>query len=160
MVTTAPSIGYISVYDYLTDGDMDIQEESGKDIGTDFFRGAPINLKSVGKLDFEKELFYGGEGFGMRYDSINRIVNAVLKVTEAELAAIYKYYYLHKDNGTDKDYLCFRKGAGDFYDGFHNKSGGAREYCEGFLTSVNDNWTHSESSLYEVLITFEEVLSG
>ena len=160
MVTIAPFIGYVSIYDYLTDGDMDIQEESGKTIGTDFLRGAPLNLKSTGKLDFDKELFYGGEGYGFRYDSIERIVTCVLKCTELEMSNIYKYYYLHKDNGTDKDYLCFRKGAGDFYDGFHNKSGTAREYCEGFLTFVNDNWTHTESTLYDVLLIFEEVLSG
>ena len=160
MVTTAPSIGYISVYDYLTDGDMDIQEESGKDIGIDFFRGAPINLKSTGKLDFDKELFYGGEGYGFRYNSIERIVSCVLKCTELEMSNIFKYYYRHKDNGNDKDYLCFRKAAGDFYDGFFNKSGGNREYCEGFLTFVNDNWTPTDGGLYEVMIQFEEVLSG
>ena len=160
MVTTPPLVGYVSVYDYLTDGDMDAQEEDGKTIGTDFFRGAPINLKSTGKLDFDKELFYGGEGYGFRYDSIERIVTAVFKCDENEMKNIYKYKYKHKDNGSSKDYLCFRKAAGDFYDGFFNKSGTEREYCEGFLTFVNDNWTPSESNLYEVMIIFEEVLSG
>lgn len=160
MVTTPPLVGFVSIYDYLTDGDMDIQEEAGKDKGADFCRGAPINLKSTGKLDFDKEIFYGGEGYGFRYDAIERIVTGVLEVTEEDLADIYEYYYKHKDNGSSKDYLCFRKGAGDFYDGFFNKSGGNREYCEGFLTFVNDNWTHTRSNLYEIMFVFEEVLSG
>lgn len=160
MVTTPPLVGYVSVYDYLTDGDMDIQEESGKSIGDDFFRGEPINLKSVGPLDFDKELFYGGEGYGIRYDSIERIVTCVLKCTETEMKKIWKYYYKHKDNGSKKDYLCFRKAAGDFYDGFFNKSGTERQYCEGFLTFVNDNWSKSDGFLYEIMIVFEEVLSG
>jgi len=159
-MATPPKIGYVSVYDYLTDGDMDNQEESGKDKGADFFRGEPINFKSVGPLDFDKELFYGGEGYGFRYDSIERIVTCVLKVNEEDLNDLFEYYYKHKDNGSSKDYLCWRKGSHDFYDGFKNKSGGSREYCEGFLTFVNDNWTKSDHFWYEVMIVFEEVLSG
>ena len=43
---------------------------------------------------------------------------------------------------------------------FFNASGDKREYCEGFLTNVVDVWTPSEQFFYEVMLIFEEVLSG
>ena len=159
MVTTPPTVGYVYIFDYLTDGDMDLQELNGKTAGDDYLVGAPIAYRSSGPLDFQKELFYGGEGYGVRYDAINRVVTANVKVTKAQHEDIWQYYYKHKDNTTDKDYFCFMRGANDFYP-FFNKSGTKREYCEGFLTNVQDMWAEMENNIYTVMLTFEEVLSG
>ena len=160
MAPTTPMVDmYFYIFDYLTDGDMDNQELNGKVAGDDYLVGVVPNYRSAGPLDFDKELFYGGEGFGMRYDSIERILTVNLKVTAAEHEDVWQYYYKHKDNKTSKDYASWRKATTNYYP-FFNKSGTKREYCEGFLSNVVDTWSDSDPFFYDVLLIFEEVLSG
>lgn len=163
MVATTPiSEGYVCISDYSTDDTIPNQELNGKTAGDDYLLGAMLGLNSQGKLDFEKELFYGGEGYGIRYDSINRIVTISLsKLTRAEHEDIWQYYYKHKDNKTSKDYLwiVFDNTTPIYYP-FFNKSGTKRQYCEGFLTNVRDTWIDTENLIYGCILTFEEVLSG
>jgi len=159
MVTTGMSNGHAYIFDYLTDGDMDLQELDGKTAGDDYLVGAIPNWRSSGPLDFEKELFYGGGGYGMRYDASERVCMVNLKCTKAQHEDVWQYYYKHKDNKTSKDYFSWRWASTSYYP-FFNKSGTKREYCEGFLTNVIDTWFDSENNLFEMLLQYEEVLSG
>lgn len=108
-----------------------------------------------------KELFYGGQGYGIRYDSIERTLSITVKCTKAEHEDVWQYYYKHKDNTTSKDYLwiVFNNTTPVYYP-FFNASGTKRQYCEGFLTNVQDSWMDMENNLYTVILSFEEVLSG
>ena len=157
MVTTPMSDGYFYIFDYATDtADFDNQELNGKTVGVDYLTAAPKDYTSPGKLDIEIERFYGGEGYGMRYDMIERVVTAELKCTATERDNIWKYYYKHKDNDTDEEYLSWRRASNDYVT-FYNEDADAKDYCEGFLVNVIDVWTDTEANLYTVRLTFEEV---
>ena len=71
MAPTTPMVdGRFYIFDFLTNGDMDNQELNGKTPGDDYFVGEVITYRSQAPLDFEKELFYGSKGYGIRYNSI------------------------------------------------------------------------------------------
>ena len=159
MVTTEMSDGHFYVFDYLTDGDMDLQELSGKTPGDDYLVGAIPNWRSVGPVEFDKEQFYGGKGYGIRWDVIARVLSVNIKCTKAQHEDVWQYLYKHKDNKTDKDYASWRWATTSYYP-FFSAAAAKREYCEGYLTNVVDTWFDSESELFECLLIFEEVLSG
>ena len=156
------SVGYVYIFDYITDAgdDMNLQDLDGKVAGTDYCVGPPQASNSPNKLDIEIERFYGGGGYGMRYDMIEEPITLELKCSFTERDNILDYFARHKDNKTSADYISWRFGSGvnDFVKAY-DKDAVKMEYCRGFLTDVSPIWTDSESNLWTVRIKFEVVWS-
>ena len=144
----------------LVGGEVDSLGDNGAVEGTDYLVGAPKDYTSPGKLDIDIERFYGGKGYGMRYDMIERVITTELKVTITQRDNIWDYFHRHKDNTTSADYFSWRFGSGanDFVK-FFEEDDTKIEYCRGFLVNVVDIWSDSESSLYTMRLKFEEVWS-
>lgn len=160
MPTTSQEDGFLYISDYITNAaDWDDQELSGKTAGSDYcYLPAVINLNEPATQEAEVVYYPGGEGFFFKYDQdAHKIMIRSDKLSVAEYGYLKQYWKKHRDNGSDPDYLNFRKAASTYYP-FYDKSGSAVEYARGFWHNrPQAGWRNDRPEVYYLAIDFKVV---
>jgi len=156
---TALTAGYIYVCNHLTGADGDAQRIDLAEVGQDWFNILiPVTYQDRDKGDIDKEIFYGNEGYFIRYDAREEVYIATGKVNTRTEVGYVKSYWGRQNDGRnqDPDYLFVMHGANDFFP-FSYSDGTLKEYARGFMQEPQFIWLDSEHEKYTVIFKFHVV---